>query len=304
MWDGGHDAKKKRTGTAGLSRPSGRHRLRGNVGWPRWITANERAGLRITSDSFCAGGGVRLRLAGGPEAGQPSGGDLQGGRRDAHSRADDRPAEDVGHRQSGHHSSVRRGQTSQVCMDINLLCLWLKWWAILFGRYQGEGGERAAVEGQQRDTMSTGCSSLKHTKAVASLQCSERILCGSVKEKGKKKRKRTNRERRQRVAGVETGETRHRDRKAEAFVEQELAKSVGFCLFLWICYLVISAGLVLLQQSFAATPFFFFLSSHLCSRSWVSLNKETLLDAGVVLQNGYRKTTPSTLCVFLSIKSS
>ena len=57
-------------------------------------------------------------MAGGAEAGQPLGGDLQGGRGDADSRADDRPAEDLGHGQSRHHSSVRRGGASQVCRNI------------------------------------------------------------------------------------------------------------------------------------------------------------------------------------------
>lgn len=61
-----------------------------------------------------AGGGVRLRLAGRTEAGQPAGGDLQGGRRDADPRADDRPAEDLGDGQGGHHSSLRGGRTPQV----------------------------------------------------------------------------------------------------------------------------------------------------------------------------------------------
>lgn len=60
------------------------------------------------------GGGIRLCLAGRTEAGQSVGGDLQGGRSDADSRADDRSAADIGHGQSGHHSSLRRGGASQV----------------------------------------------------------------------------------------------------------------------------------------------------------------------------------------------
>lgn len=62
-----------------------------------------------------SGGGVRLCLAGGTETGQSVSGDLQGGRCDADPWADDWPAEDIGHSQSGHHSSIRRGGSSQVC---------------------------------------------------------------------------------------------------------------------------------------------------------------------------------------------
>lgn len=53
-----------------------------------------------------SGGGVRLCLAGRSQTGESISGDLQGGGRDAEPRADDRPAEDVGHGQSGHHPTV------------------------------------------------------------------------------------------------------------------------------------------------------------------------------------------------------
>lgn len=53
-----------------------------------------------------SGGRVRLRLAGGSQTGESISGDLQGGGCDTDPRADDRPAEDVGHRQSGHHSTI------------------------------------------------------------------------------------------------------------------------------------------------------------------------------------------------------
>lgn len=53
-----------------------------------------------------SGGRVRLCLAGRSQTGESISGDLQGGGCDTDPRADDRPAEDVGHRQSGHHSTV------------------------------------------------------------------------------------------------------------------------------------------------------------------------------------------------------
>lgn len=66
---------------------------------------------------FHAGGRVRLRLAGRTEARQSISGNLQGGCCHTDSRANDRPAEDVSHCQSGHHSSIWRGRTSQVRTD-------------------------------------------------------------------------------------------------------------------------------------------------------------------------------------------
>lgn len=78
------------------------------------------------------GGGVRLRLAGRTEAGQQAGGDLQGGRRDADPRADDRPAENLCDGQGGHHSSIRRGRTPQVCASRikPLIITLLRWFVI------------------------------------------------------------------------------------------------------------------------------------------------------------------------------
>lgn len=64
-------------------------------------------GLTALFFTTVPGGGVRLRLAGRSQTGESVGGDLQGGGRDADSRADDRPAEDVGHGQSGHHPPIR-----------------------------------------------------------------------------------------------------------------------------------------------------------------------------------------------------
>lgn len=78
--DHGDDAAPQRAGPAGFPRQLRGHR--------------------------CRGGALRLRVAGGAQAGQPTGGDLQGGGGLAVPRADDRPPQDFCHRQSGHHSAA------------------------------------------------------------------------------------------------------------------------------------------------------------------------------------------------------
>lgn len=70
---------------------------------------------------FHTGGGVWFCLAGRVEARQPVSGDLQSSRSHPDSWADDWPAEDVGHSQSGHHSSLWRGGASQVCLSLHAL---------------------------------------------------------------------------------------------------------------------------------------------------------------------------------------
>ena len=60
------------------------------------------------------GGALWVRLAGRAQARQPAGGDLQGGSGLAVSRADDRPAENLGYCQGGHHSPSWGLHTTQV----------------------------------------------------------------------------------------------------------------------------------------------------------------------------------------------
>lgn len=76
-------------------------------GRPRILVTKHTGLTALFFFATVPGGGVRLRLAGRSQTGESVGGDLQGGGRDADSRADDRPAEDVGHGQSGHHPPIR-----------------------------------------------------------------------------------------------------------------------------------------------------------------------------------------------------
>lgn len=110
--------------------------LWGETGWDNWASmfgwtalwlrlasvrrqlcqpANEIHLFHTLIFTTVSGGGVRLRLAGRSQTGESISGDLQGGGRDADPWADDRPAEDVGHGQSGHHPTIWRRRPSQVC---------------------------------------------------------------------------------------------------------------------------------------------------------------------------------------------
>lgn len=182
MWDGGYDSEKKRTRTAGLPCSPGRHSGWGNNWEPsatldpilKYISMKSLGCtlLACLRTLFCVspiGGRVRLCLAGGTETGQPISRDLQSGCSDTNARADDRPAEDVSHGQSGHHTSVWRGRASQVCWSHHAGFLWswineggsFFWLQMLRQEVTAQMGtecEQEGVEGQ-------GCSSLEWTKA-------------------------------------------------------------------------------------------------------------------------------------------
>ena len=131
---------------------------------------------------------------------------------------------------------------------------------------------------------------------MARLQCSERILCGSVwKEEAS--------EQREKKRCVVREEMRYGDKEKEAFVLMRISQICS--LFLCPSYQVISfSSLPLLPQSYffplPSSLFKPFIYTHGLDREQ---NNEALWDADVVLQNGYggEEITTVRVCVCMCV---